>query len=39
LGGGTFDVSLLSVDKGFFEVISTSGDTHLGGDDFDIRIL
>lgn len=39
LGGGTFDVSLLTVDKGFFEVISTSGDTHLGGDDFDQRIL
>ena len=39
LGGGTFDVSLLTVDKGFFEVVSTSGDTHLGGDDFDQRIL
>ena len=39
LGGGTFDVSLLTVDKGFFEVISTYGDTHLGGDDFDQRIL
>eukprot|EP00826_Nyctotherus_ovalis_P049210 TRINITY_DN590_c0_g1_i2.p1 TRINITY_DN590_c0_g1~~TRINITY_DN590_c0_g1_i2.p1 ORF type:complete len:662 (-),score=218.70 TRINITY_DN590_c0_g1_i2:803-2788(-) len=39
LGGGTFDVSLLTVDKGFFEVVSTYGDTHLGGDDFDQRIL
>jgi len=39
LGGGTFDVSLLTVDKGFFEVVSTSGDTHLGGDDFDQRII
>ena len=39
LGGGTFDVSLLTVEKGFFEVISTYGDTHLGGDDFDQRIL
>lgn len=39
LGGGTFDVSLLTVDKGFFEVISTYGDTHLGGDDFDQRLL
>lgn len=35
LGGGTFDVSILSIDDGVFEVISTSGDTHLGGDDFD----
>ena len=35
LGGGTFDVSILSIDEGVFEVISTSGDTHLGGDDFD----
>lgn len=39
LGGGTFDVSVLSIDDGVFEVISTSGDTHLGGDDFDQRIL
>jgi endoplasmic reticulum chaperone BiP len=39
LGGGTFDVSLLTVDKGFFEVISTYGDTHLGGEDFDQRSL
>ena len=35
LGGGTFDVSILSVGDGVFQVISTSGDTHLGGDDFD----
>lgn len=38
LGGGTFDVSILSIDDGVFEVISTSGDTHLGGEDFDNRI-
>ncbi|HVX13580.1 MAG TPA: molecular chaperone DnaK [Pirellulales bacterium] len=35
LGGGTFDVSILQVDQGLFRVISTNGDTHLGGDDFD----
>ena len=35
LGGGTFDVSILEVDEGFFKVLSTNGDTHLGGDDFD----
>lgn len=35
LGGGTFDVSILSIDEGVFEVISTAGDTHLGGEDFD----
>ncbi|KAL7673189.1 hypothetical protein ACOME3_008057 [Neoechinorhynchus agilis] len=35
LGGGTFDVSLLTIDNGVFEVISTDGDTHLGGEDFD----
>jgi len=35
LGGGTFDVSLLSIEDGVFQVLSTSGDTHLGGDDFD----
>lgn len=35
LGGGTFDVSLLSIDDGIFEVLSTAGDTHLGGEDFD----
>lgn len=39
LGGGTFDVSLLTIDNGVFEVISTSGDTHLGGEDFDNRII
>jgi len=39
LGGGTFDVSLLTIDQGVFEVISTNGDTHLGGDDFDNRML
>ena len=38
LGGGTFDVSLLTIDKSFFEVLATSGDTHLGGEDFDQRI-
>jgi heat shock protein 5 len=38
LGGGTFDVSLLSIDKGVYEVLSTSGDTHLGGEDFDNRM-
>lgn len=39
LGGGTFDVSLLSIDNGFFEVEATNGDTHLGGEDFDNRII
>ena len=39
LGGGTFDVSILTIDSGVFEVISTSGDTHLGGEDFDQRIM
>lgn len=39
LGGGTFDVSILDVGEGVFEVRSTSGDTHLGGDDFDKRIV
>jgi len=38
LGGGTFDVSLLQIDNGVFEVISTAGDTHLGGEDFDQRL-
>jgi molecular chaperone DnaK len=38
LGGGTFDVSILELGDGIFEVLSTSGDTHLGGDDFDQRI-
>jgi heat shock protein 5 len=39
LGGGTFDVSLLSIDRGVFEVLATAGDTHLGGEDFDQRII
>lgn len=39
LGGGTFDVSVLEVGEGIFEVKSTSGDTHLGGDDFDKKIV
>merc|ERR1712036_142764 len=39
LGGGTFDVSLLTIDNGVFEVLATSGDTHLGGEDFDQRVM
>ena len=39
LGGGTFDVSVLEISNGFHEVLSTSGDTHLGGDDFDAKIM
>ncbi|GMC43723.1 unnamed protein product [Saccharomyces cerevisiae] len=39
LGGGTFDVSLLSIENGVFEVQATSGDTHLGGEDFDYKIV
>ncbi|KAL9174644.1 hypothetical protein ABFS82_02G064700 [Erythranthe guttata] len=39
LGGGTFDVSILTIDNGVFEVLSTSGDTHLGGEDFDHRLM
>lgn len=39
LGGGTFDVSLLTIDNGVFEVVSTNGDTHLGGEDFDNRVM
>ena len=39
LGGGTFDVSILEVGDGVFEVLSTSGDTHLGGDDFDRKVV
>jgi molecular chaperone DnaK len=39
LGGGTFDVSILAITEGAFEVLSTNGDTHLGGDDFDQRIM
>ncbi len=39
LGGGTFDVSLLEISDGVFEVLATNGDTHLGGDDFDQRVI
>jgi heat shock protein 1/8 len=39
LGGGTFDVSLLTIEDGFFEVKATNGDTHLGGEDFDNKIV
>ena len=39
LGGGTFDVTLLTIDNGVFEVRATSGDTHLGGEDFDQRLM
>ncbi|KAK9465857.1 heat shock protein 70 family [Lipomyces arxii] len=39
LGGGTFDVSLLSIESGVFEVLATAGDTHLGGEDFDNRVI
>ena len=39
LGGGTFDVSLLSIEDGVFEVLATAGDTHLGGEDFDQRVV
>jgi len=39
LGGGTFDVSLLTIADGVFEVVSTNGDTHLGGEDFDQRVM
>merc|ERR1712146_780779 len=39
LGGGTFDVTLLTIDNGVFEVLATAGDTHLGGEDFDQRIM
>ena len=39
LGGGTFDVSVLTIDNGVFEVVSTNGDTHLGGEAFDQRIM
>ena len=39
LGGGTFDVSVLTIDNGIFEVKSTAGDTHLGGEDFDNRLV
>ncbi|EME30936.1 Luminal-binding protein 5 [Galdieria sulphuraria] len=39
LGGGTFDVTLLTIDNGVFEVVATNGDTHLGGEDFDQRVV
>ena len=39
LGGGTFDVSLLTIDDGLFEVKATAGDTHLGGEDFDSKLV
>merc|ERR1711943_76749 len=39
LGGGTFDVSLLTIEEGIFEVKATAGDTHLGGEDFDQRLV
>ena len=39
LGGGTFDVSVLTIEEGIFEVKATAGDTHLGGEDFDNRMV
>ena len=39
LGGGTFDVTLLTIDSGVFEVLATNGDTHLGGEDFNQRVM
>lgn len=39
LGGGTFDVSVLQIENGVFEVLATNGDTHLGGEDFDNKVL
>merc|ERR1711879_559529 len=39
MGGGTFDVSLLCIEDGVFEVLATAGDTHLGGEDFDNEII
>merc|ERR1712072_908153 len=39
LGGGTFDVTLLTIDEGVFEVLATNGDTHLGGEDFDQNVM
>ncbi len=39
LGGGTFDISILEIGDGVFEVVSTNGDTHLGGDDWDLRMI
>merc|ERR1712224_1085666 len=39
LGGGTFDVTLLNIDEGVFDVLASEGDTHLGGEDFDQRVM
>lgn len=39
MGGGTFDITIMTIEDGFFEVKATNGDTHLGGDDFDLRIM
>lgn len=39
MGGGTFDVSLLAIEDGVFEVKATAGDTHLGGEDFDNKLV
>merc|ERR1712185_541096 len=39
LGGGTFDVTVLTIDNGVFEVLATNGNTHLGGEDFDERVM
>lgn len=39
MGGGTFDITIMTIQDGFFQVKATSGDTHLGGDDFDLRIM
>lgn len=39
MGGGTFDITIMTIQDGFFEVKATNGDTHLGGDDFDLRIM
>ena len=38
-GGGTFDISILNVKEGIFEVLATNGDTHLGGDDIDLAVI
>src|SRR5690606_30119996 len=39
LGGGTYDISILDLSEGVFQVLSTNGDTHLGGDDFDQKVI
>ncbi len=39
LGGGTFDISILNVEDGVFQVLATGGDTHLGGDDIDLLLM